>query len=154
MWGAVSGCAGCAVSVCWVCTCVTVAMAGWMHGVCVGACWVVSPQGGFSLSLFCNYGGPGSRAKVCQHTRRGPGTTLQTPDTGAVSKKIFMENAMGPLHDAVLRHHTAGPRTRRRCKRASMVGQSSLGGLFQPMALPEGSAAARICRIHETCSPL
>ena len=30
------------------------AMAGWLHGVCVGACWVVSPQGGFSLSLFCN----------------------------------------------------------------------------------------------------
>ena len=25
------------------------------HGICVGACWVVSPQGGFSLSLFCNY---------------------------------------------------------------------------------------------------
>ena len=35
--------------------CVTIAMAGWLHGVCVGACWVVSPQGGFSLSLFCNY---------------------------------------------------------------------------------------------------
>ena len=30
-------------------------MAGWLHGVCVGTCWVVSPQGGFSLSLFCNY---------------------------------------------------------------------------------------------------
>ena len=26
---------GCAVSVCWVCTCVTIAMAGWLHGVCV-----------------------------------------------------------------------------------------------------------------------
>ena len=50
-----SGCAGCAVSVFWVCTCVTIAMAGWLHGVCVGACWVVSPQCGFSLSLFCNY---------------------------------------------------------------------------------------------------
>ena len=49
---------GCEVSVCWVCTCVTIAMAGWLHGVCVGACWVVSPQGGFSLSLFCNYLSP------------------------------------------------------------------------------------------------
>ena len=29
-------------------------MAGWLHGVCVGACGVVSPQRGFSLSLFCN----------------------------------------------------------------------------------------------------
>ena len=53
--GAVSGCAGCAVSVCWVCTGVTIAMAGRLHGVCVGACWVVSPQGGFSLALVCNY---------------------------------------------------------------------------------------------------
>ena len=44
-----------ACSVCWVCACVTIAMAGWLHGVCVGACWVVFPQGGFSLSLFCNY---------------------------------------------------------------------------------------------------
>ena len=34
----VSGCAVCAVSVLWVCTCVTIAMAGWLHGVCVGAC--------------------------------------------------------------------------------------------------------------------
>ena len=42
------------VDVSWVCTCVTIAMAGCLHGVCVGACWVVSPQGGFSLSLFCN----------------------------------------------------------------------------------------------------
>ena len=33
----------------------TIAMAGWLHGVFVGACWVGSPQGGFSLSLFCNY---------------------------------------------------------------------------------------------------
>ena len=41
-------------AVCWVCTCVTIAMTGWVHGVCVGACWVVSPQGGFSFSLFCN----------------------------------------------------------------------------------------------------
>ena len=44
-----------AVSVCWVCTCVTLAMAGWLHGVCVGACWGISPQGGFSLSLCCNH---------------------------------------------------------------------------------------------------
>ena len=36
-------------------TCVTIAMAGWLHGFCVGACWVISPQGGFSLSLFCSY---------------------------------------------------------------------------------------------------
>ena len=36
-------------------TCVTIAMAGWLHGFCVGACWVISPQGGFSLSLFCRY---------------------------------------------------------------------------------------------------
>ena len=28
---------------------------GWLHGVCVGACWVVSPQGGFFVSIFCNY---------------------------------------------------------------------------------------------------
>ena len=42
-------------SVFWVCMCVTIAMAGWLHGVCVGACWIVSSQCGFSLSLFCNY---------------------------------------------------------------------------------------------------
>ena len=30
-------------------------MAGWLHGVCVGACRFVSPLCGFSLSLFCNY---------------------------------------------------------------------------------------------------
>ena len=29
-------------------------MAGWLHGVCVGACWVVSPPDGFSFSLFCS----------------------------------------------------------------------------------------------------
>ena len=26
-----------------------------LHGVRVSACWLVSPQGGFSLSLFCSY---------------------------------------------------------------------------------------------------
>ena len=30
-------------------------MAGWLHGFCVGASGVFSPQCGFSLSLFCNY---------------------------------------------------------------------------------------------------
>ena len=30
-------------------------MAGWLRGICVSACWFVSPQCGFSLSLFCNY---------------------------------------------------------------------------------------------------
>ena len=30
-------------------------MAGWLHGVCVGACLIVSPLCGFCLSLFCNY---------------------------------------------------------------------------------------------------
>ena len=28
---------------------------GWLHGVCVSACWFVPPQCGFSLSLFGNY---------------------------------------------------------------------------------------------------
>ena len=31
LWGAVCGCAGCAVRVCWVCSCVTLAVAGWLH---------------------------------------------------------------------------------------------------------------------------
>ena len=30
-------------------------MAGWLHGVCVGGCFIVFPLCGFSLSLFCNY---------------------------------------------------------------------------------------------------
>ena len=38
VWGAVIGCAGCVASVFWVCTCVTIGMAGCLHGVCVGAC--------------------------------------------------------------------------------------------------------------------
>ena len=38
VYGAGSGCASCAVSVFWVCMCLTIAMAGWLHGVCVGAC--------------------------------------------------------------------------------------------------------------------
>ena len=32
-----------------------VTYAGFLHGVCVGACCFVSPLCGFSLSLFCNY---------------------------------------------------------------------------------------------------
>ena len=32
-----------------------IAMAGWLHGVCVGECFFVFPLCGFSLSLFCNY---------------------------------------------------------------------------------------------------
>ena len=63
VWGAVSGCAGCVVSVSWVCMCVTIAMAGWLHGVCVGACRVVSPRCGFSLALFCNF----PRRGVCAY---------------------------------------------------------------------------------------
>ena len=47
-------------------------MAGWLHGVFVGDWLFVFPLCGFSLSLFCNYGGPGRQGKVCQH-RRGRG---------------------------------------------------------------------------------
>ena len=36
-------------------------MAGWLHGVFVGAWLFVFPLCGFSLSLFCNYG---SRLKI------------------------------------------------------------------------------------------
>ena len=36
--GAVSGCARCAGSQCWVCAYVRTAMASLLHGVCVGAC--------------------------------------------------------------------------------------------------------------------
>ena len=56
-------------------------MAGWLHGVCVGACWLGSPQGGFSLSLFCNYSiannsvsditGPGAKDASVRGTRDG-----------------------------------------------------------------------------------
>ena len=35
--------------------CVRIAVAGWLHGVCVGECFLVFPLCGFSLSLFCNY---------------------------------------------------------------------------------------------------
>ena len=38
-----------------MCACVRSAMAGWLHGVCVGACLFVSPLCGFSLSVFCHY---------------------------------------------------------------------------------------------------
>ena len=36
--GAVNGYASCVVSLCGVCAFVRTAMAGWLHGVCVGAC--------------------------------------------------------------------------------------------------------------------
>ena len=45
-------------TMCWVCACVTIvtiAMAGWLHGVFVGEWLFVFPLCGFSLSLFCNY---------------------------------------------------------------------------------------------------
>ena len=43
-------------------------MAGWLHGVCVGACRFVSPLCGFSLSLFCNY--------ICLYTPTTPSTSM------------------------------------------------------------------------------
>ena len=55
-------------------------MAGWLHGVFVGACWVVSPRGGFSLSLFCNYNDGGDVqiprpqvSEIMAHSERQPG---------------------------------------------------------------------------------
>ena len=40
---------------CRVWACGRIAMAGWLHGVCVGECFFVFPLCGFSLALFCNY---------------------------------------------------------------------------------------------------
>ena len=52
-----------------------------------------------------------------------------------------MRCATFPRHYAEASHGRSSPR--RCCERAWMVDRSSLGGLFQPMALPEGSAPAR-----------
>ena len=38
-----------------VAACVRTVIAGWLHGVCVSACWFVPPQCDFSLFLICNY---------------------------------------------------------------------------------------------------
>ena len=38
-----------------MCTSVAVTRDGWLHGVCAGACRLVPPHCGVSLSLFYNY---------------------------------------------------------------------------------------------------
>ena len=66
-------------------------MAGWLHGVCVGACRFVSPLCGFSLSLFCNYRGQASprqynacvnRKKQCRSNESKPYSNATHPRKG------------------------------------------------------------------------
>ena len=77
----------------------------------------------FEILLYCSlYSG----TNLLLEPASGPKLAEFAASTGAVSKKIFMEN----FYDVVPRHHKAGPRLGVASQDCGIVGGSSLGGLL------------------------